>query len=158
MKSLIFIAISVVSFSMLSACSGTLGTLAWRDWEDNGTRVTEIRSAGLEVRNLPGNKGALIGWRHTIYGSRLVDPAPSNANDTPWRYGWAPGPPAMPVHLSETTYGLESGWEPSFRGASLGISSRSISILPVDGDEVLEVLIDARNPEKTKLKMQQYHR
>lgn len=138
----------------LTGCAGTFGTLAWRSWNDHGTRVTEIKSLGFESRNLPGFCGTVAGWRHTVYCSRSDDELASTPESAIWNYFWAPGPEEIPLHLSELTYGLETGWTPTFAGTAIGITSRSMTILPADGHETLSISLNTNSPENARFHLQ----
>lgn len=148
-----FIIISLLPL-LLNGCSGTVGTLAWRSWTDQGTKVTEIKSMGIEARNLPGYRGTTVGWRHTIYCCRSEGGNPSNPEDAPWNYFWAPGPDEIPLHLSELTLGQETVWTPAFAGTAVGITSRSITVLPVNANETLTISLNMANPKNARFKLQ----
>ena len=138
---------------LLPSCGGTFGTLAWRSWEDEGARVTEIRSVGIEVRNIESYRSVCLGSRRTLYGTEYSEGKPEVSEHLPWQYGWCPSPEGPPLLLSQRTFGMEGGLEPSFTGIAVGINSRTVAVLPSDGTQVLYSTVDLDRPEASRIQL-----
>lgn len=125
--------------SFLASCTGTLGTIRTRTWKGEGTEITEIRSYGIQIRNIPGYHGISVGSHRTIYANRAQDAQTSTPDDSPWTYGYCPAPHEMPIYLQEFIHGAEAAKGPTFVGLAMGISARTTASLPLNQDESLHI-------------------
>ena len=119
----------------LTGCAGTFGTLAWRTWNDQGTRVTEVRSIGFESRNLPGYRGISLGQRVTTYVNRLSNTDQEEASG----WGYISLPNETPLFTQSITIGSDLAFEPSYIGMTLGATSRSCAVLELGQSSTLQI-------------------
>ena len=61
------LAIPCTTALLLPSCQGVSGIVTARVESGSGVRTTEVRSYGLEIRNLPGYRGVTLGNRTTTY-------------------------------------------------------------------------------------------
>lgn len=125
------------SIICLSSCAGTVGTIRSRTWHGDGTDITEIRSYGLQIRNIPGYHGISLGHHQTLYANRSPKAHPSDPEQSTWNYGYCKGPSEIPIYLQEAIYGGEAASSPTFLGFSCGIITRTTALLSLDQNEAL---------------------
>lgn len=130
----------------LSSCTGTTGTIRARTWKGEGTDITEIRSLGIQIRNIQGYHGISLGEHRTIYATRSEGAHPSDPEDATWAYGHCDPPPEMPIYLQEYIFGTEAALSPTFMGLTAGITTRSTAMLPLNRDENMIIHLNEKNP------------
>jgi hypothetical protein len=123
----------------LASCSGTIGTIASRTWTGDGTQLTEIKSYGIQTRNIPGYSGISLGYHHTVYAKRSPGTTPTGSEQAPWIYGYCKGPDETPIYLQESISGAEASYSPTFVGLSCGLTSRTTAMLSLRKDEFLAI-------------------
>ena len=131
---------------LLTGCHGVTGIISGSSTSGNGVVVTEVRTRGIEFRNVPGGIGIHLGSRDSVY----VQPSTAGDPSSPTgeRHGFVPLTAEDPVYFSSTGWGIELAWDDSFRGFSLGLRSQATALLPQDGSAVL--IVDPTNPDPTR--------
>jgi hypothetical protein len=128
-----------------------VGLIAARAEPATGGCVTEVHSAGIEIRNLPGYRGLTLGSRSTAYFHPIGTDDPDTEKTSTW--GAVHFPDREPVFTRSATHGFDFAWEPSFRGFSCGIDSRSCGILKPDQSAELRVnTISPSSPDRYQYK------
>lgn len=127
---------------LLTGCSGTVGTLAWRSWNDHGTKITEVRSVGFELRSVPGYRGISLGQRITTYVNRLPEQKPEKESG----WGFVSIPHEAPLFTQSITVGSDLAYEPSYIGMTVGATSRSCAILDLDTSSILKIRTSNATP------------
>lgn len=132
----------ILSCILLTGCYGISGNVAGSSTSGNGVVVTEVRARGIEIRNFPGGIGIHVGYRDSLF----VQPSSGNGSLTGYseRRGFVPLSATDPVFYSTSGWGVEFAWDDSFRGASFGLRSQAIALLPKDSSAVL--IADPTNP------------
>lgn len=125
----------ILASSITASCSGVYGSLTSESSLGEGVRIVEVRSAGLEIRNIPGYRGMSLGRRVTTY----IQPLESEAPVADWKWGAAFLQNEMPLYTASSSQGIDLAWEPSFRGLSLGFDSRSCAILDLRKSSILKI-------------------
>lgn len=133
------------------ACRGVCGTMISEVKSENGVRVTEIHSYGIELRNLHGYRGMSIGRRDSTY----VHPLASHDLEATSGWGFVSLPDEPPIFTQSRTLGYDLAWEPSFCGMSLGLDSRSCARLDLRKSSSMEIHTSPHAPPHFHFQQQQ---
>lgn len=123
----------------VASCAGTVGTIRSRTWQGIGTNITEIRSYGIQIRNIPSYCGISLGHHQTLYANRAPEAQLSDPNDSTWYYGYCNAPSEAPIFLQETIYGGEVASSQIFVGLACGITTRATAVLDLHQNEAIAV-------------------
>jgi hypothetical protein len=130
-------ALSSAAAVLFPSCHGVLGLVTARGEPTTGGYVTEVRSTGFEIRNIPGYRGLTVGGRSTCYFHPASDSTLAPTSSSSW--GAVALPDIAPVFTRSETCGVDLAWEPSFWGLSCGIDSRACAALKMNQSALLRV-------------------
>jgi hypothetical protein len=128
--------ISTTAFPFLSGCAAVIGPHRVTKKHQSGLQIIHLEGYGCNIFSLKDTCGLQLGW----YQRMIVFEEPPGQDDAPAENRFAMFgklPDSLPLHYSTVDVGATAGWEPLFRGISLGIQSRSLSRLPLDQSLIL---------------------